>query len=240
MENNIISGGRNLITGDTHGQISRIYMIVKFLQENDVLWIAGDFGYLFRNDKDENVFLDDVQVFLENKNAYIVFCDGNHENHAELNKLPVEQWCGGRVHKLRERIIHVLRGEILNVHGKSFFCFGGAYSIDRAMRKIDVSYWEEELPTDEDFSNGNRNLEKVGFEVDYIITHTCPLGTVGYMQGSHGIVEELPLQNYLEWVREKVSYRQWYFGHWHEDKQLWQGQRAIYFDIVDMENNEVL
>lgn len=147
MESNVITGRRNLITGDTHGEISRMYFITKFLQEKDVLWIAGDFGYLFRNDRDEQILLNDIESFLEQKNAYIVFCDGNHENHTELNKLPVEQWCGGKVHKLRQRIIHVLRGEILNVHRKNFFCFGGAYSIDRAMRKLNVSYWKEELPT---------------------------------------------------------------------------------------------
>lgn len=99
---------------------------------------------------------------------------------------------------------------------------------------------ERRTPDDEDFCNGNRNLEKVGFDVDYIITHTCPLGTVSYMIGSHGIIQEFPLQNYLEWVRENVSYTNWYFGHWHEDRQLWRGQRAVYFDIVDVENNLVL
>jgi predicted phosphodiesterase len=238
MDKEVNQTGRLLVTGDTHGEQARLAYIARYMQKGDILFEAGDFGYLFCNDKDEAEFLNDVQNFLENKQAYIVFVDGNHEAHAALNALLVEEWCGARVHKLRERIIHVLRGEILHIRGRKIFCFGGAFSIDRAYRELNKSYWLEELPTDSDYENGNKNLESCGFQVDYILTHTCPLSTVFSLNGRHNSKEELPLQNYLEWVREKVTYDTWYFGHWHTDERLWKNQVALFYDVIDMESGK--
>ena len=38
--------------------------------------------------EDEHVFLDDVDRFLQKINGYVIFADGNHENHRALNKFP--------------------------------------------------------------------------------------------------------------------------------------------------------
>lgn len=138
---------RLLITGDTHGdQISLTYMLKK-LRRGDILFVAGDFGYYFQLNRSEEAF---------------------------LNDLPVTEWCGARVHEVRPNIIHVLRGEVLKIKGIKIFCFGGAFSIDRALCVLNETYWEEELPTDKDYINANKNLQANGDEVDYIITHTCP------------------------------------------------------------------
>jgi predicted phosphodiesterase len=229
---------RLLITGDTHGEQNRMLFLVNKLEEGDVLFVAGDFGYSFLLDYYEKAFLNDMEKYLEERNCYIVYVDGNHENHKALNELPVSEWCGAKVHKLRKRVIHVLRGEILTLKNKSVFCFGGAFSIDRAFRRLNYSYWKEELPTDIDYANGNHNLEKQDYKVDYIITHTCPAASVYSLNGRHSAPEEMPLQNYLEWVRETVDYSHWWFGHWHQDKDLWKHQTAIYFDLINMETGE--
>ena len=126
--------GRLLITGDLHGDTAALTMITRQLREGDALFVAGDFGFVFWDNKDEHVFLDDVDRFLQKINGYVIFADGNHENHRALNKFPVEQWNNARVHMIRSRIIHVLRGEVLCLKKKRIFCFGGAFSIDRARR----------------------------------------------------------------------------------------------------------
>ena len=33
----------------------------------------------------------------------------------------------------------------------------------------------KKLPTDSDYANSNKNLEAEDYEVDYAITHTCPI-----------------------------------------------------------------
>ena len=47
----------------------------------------------------------------------------------------------------------------------------------------------KKLPTDSDYANSNKNLEAEDYEVDYAITHTCPLyrvKTLGYYPRSQG------------------------------------------------------
>lgn len=234
----IRKSGRLLVTGDTHGDQARWIYIERWLQNGDILFQLGDFGYLFESNGNEELFLNDIQDSLEAKDAYFVFVDGNHENHAVLNSLPVETWYGARVHRLRSRIIHLLRGEVLNIRGKKIFGFGGAFSIDRAYRKLNRSYWYEELPGDDDYKNANENLERYGFQVDYILTHTCPLSTAYLLNGTHNATEEIPLQNYLEYVRERTKYSEWFFGHWHIDRRLLRKQSAVFYDIIDMETGK--
>lgn len=239
---NETSFGRLLVTGDLHGDIGALTIISRKMLAGDVLFVAGDFGFIFLDTNNERCFLDDVDHFLKRKNAWIIFVDGNHENHRALNAFPVEEWMGARVHRIRSRVIHVLRGEILEIKGQKIFCFGGAFSIDRAYRELNKTYWEEEIPTDEDYKNGNAHLEKCGYQVDFALSHTCPLNMIPYLGERHSAPEEVQLQNYLQWVHDNaVSYlKGWYFGHWHQDQNLPGKCRVIYLDVVDMETGEVV
>ena len=59
-----------------------------------------------------------------------LFVDGKHENFTRLYNYPVEEWYGGKVHKIRDSVLHLMRGEICNIDNKNFFTFGGAKSHD--------------------------------------------------------------------------------------------------------------
>ena len=88
-----------------------------------------------------------------------------------------------------------MRGEIYEIDNKKIFAFGGAscHDIpdgildDDNLEKIDeydkrhagyrirgYNWWDLELPTEEEMQNGIKNLEKVNYKVDYIISHCCP------------------------------------------------------------------
>ena len=41
--------GRLLVTGDLHGDTAALVMIAKKMLEGDVLFVAGDFGFIFRD-----------------------------------------------------------------------------------------------------------------------------------------------------------------------------------------------
>ena len=120
------------ITGDIHGDPSR-FSIDEFPTQNemtkeDYVIICGDFGMLWslNENKKENERLD----WLNNRNFTTLFVDGNHENFDRLNSYPVKEWHGGKVHFIRNSIIHLMRGEIYDINGSSFFAFGGARSHD--------------------------------------------------------------------------------------------------------------
>ena len=84
------------ITGDTHGEQSRFYdrrlLPDGVLTENDYLIVCGDFGYVFRNDTTERLFLDDLQQLPYT----VLFVDGNHENFNALYEFPTVEWHGGK------------------------------------------------------------------------------------------------------------------------------------------------
>lgn len=104
----------------------------------------------------------------------ILFIDGNHENFESLNSYPVEVWIGGKVHRISDSIIHLMRGQVFMIESKSFFTFGGALSFDKARRIEEKSWWKEEMPTPEDYKEALINSATANYDVDYIVSHDCP------------------------------------------------------------------
>lgn len=53
-------------------------------------------------------------------------------------------------------------------------------------------------------------------------------------------IHEKPLNNFLEYIRETVEYRHWYFGHLHQDEDLFRHQTVLWFQLRDMLTNEII
>ncbi len=100
------------VTGDIHSKPNRfsadIFYEQKEMTKEDYLIILGDFGLVLESDSEsrtEKYWLD----WLEKKPFTTLFVDGNHENFDRLDAYPVEEWNGGKVHKLRPSVIHLMR-----------------------------------------------------------------------------------------------------------------------------------
>ena len=79
------------ITGDTHGEQARLlYPAAGELKPEDALIVCGDFGFLFRDDAEENDFLDR----LEQMPGTYCFVDGNHEDFNAIFRYPETEWNG--------------------------------------------------------------------------------------------------------------------------------------------------
>lgn len=231
------------ITGDTHGnQIKWVEQIAPVLSPGDTLLVCGDFGVGFWDGPywSEETFFD----YLSGQAYTVLFIDGNHENFEKLNGYPVEIWCGGRVHRLRHNLIHLMRGEVYGLDGHSVFVMGGGYSMDKCLRTAGVSWWPEEMPSEEEYRNASANLEKVKHQVDYMITHTAPSESVYYLSTlrrlgiKNTVTEELPLTTFLDGLQRRVAYRHWYFGHFHADAALWRNQTAIFNSLWELESGK--
>ena len=218
------------ITGDTHGEQARFSPAAMPGEdkwgEDDILIICGDFGFLFANDARENAFLDK----LSEKPYTICFCDGNHENFPAIYAYPQEEWNGGRVHRIRKNIFHLMRGQVFLIEGKKIFTMGGAYSIDKYMRKDGLSWWKEELPTNGEYREATQNLRETENCVDYIITHTAPREMIRRM-GKYPDMHDAELTGFLEWIMYEVKFKKWVFGHWHTDEEFDDRFRALWFDV---------
>lgn len=222
------------VTGDTHGDRYRFSPSCmegeRGFGADDMVIVCGDFGYVLECNYGEKKWLD----ALSRKPYTVCFVDGNHENFPELFKYPEEEWCGGKVHRIRHNVIHLMRGQVYNIQGKSFFTMGGAYSVDRMHRRLGESYWNEELPSKEEYDEAIKNLTTSNMTVDYIITHNAPreiICKLGWYPDAH----EKELLEFLQWVMESVNYKKWYFGHWHTEKQVTEKIRAIYKAVARLD-----
>lgn len=234
------------ITGDTHIPIH----INKLMSDNfpegenltaeDFVIVAGDFGliwhYMGESDTEK-----EWKARLNESPWTTLFIDGNHENFARLNAYPVEEWHGGKVHKISDKIIHLMRGQIYDIAGKTIFTFGGGQSIDRgyaagtAETDRGIIWWEEELPTLDEMGEGRINLNLHGNSVDYIITHDLPekeLVCLGIKQ--HRFYRSCYLNTYLEDLRRDTEFRHWYSGHYHEDITVSPTQTILFNEIVEL------
>ncbi len=196
--------------------------------------ICGDFGFIFFDDERDRKKLD----ILETKPYTILFIDGNHENFNVLSSYPVEEWNGGKIHRIRKNIIHLMRGQCFTIEGKKYFTMGGAYSIDRGLRTKDISYWEAEIPCNDELKEASETINANDKKFDYIITHTAPreiIMRLGYYPDPH----DMEFTGYLEWIMYECGFRRWFFGHFHEDKKMFDGKfRALYYDIERIGDDE--
>ncbi len=224
------------ITGDTHGDLNRFrYMKTedgREPQQGDYLIICGDFGFLFRP-RGHHFFAQQEQNLrdFENLPYTVLFVDGNHENFDLIEEYPVENWCGGKVHRLAENVLHLMRGQVFTIEGSKLFTMGGAYSIDKYMREEGESWWARELPDQEEYAEAVKNLEAAGKQVDIIITHTAPREIVRRMRHEPDC-HDIELTGFLEWVMYETTFKKWYFGHWHTDGDVTDRVRAVYYDVV--------
>ena len=219
------------VTGDLHGHIDKSKLNTQFfpqqkdLTKDDYVIIAGDFGGIWDESRSENWLL----RWLEKKPFTTLFVDGNHENFDLLNSYPVTTWNGGKVHEIRPGIIHLMRGQVFQIEGMKFFTFGGADSVDKHYRKEGISWWPQERPTDEEFVEGMENLEKHNYSIDYVISHTAPLNVVEQLTACSTLLD--PATIMLSVFQEKISFKRWYFGHFHQDTTLG-NYTALYQEVV--------
>ena len=132
-----------------------------------------------------------------------------------------------------------MRGEIFDIDNKKYFTFGGAKSHDiqegilnldeeekiyeyrkrgAYFRIRDYSWWDLELPNEDEMKNGINNLERVNYKVDYIITHCCPTSVQAILSG--GTYKKDYLTDYLQKISEKCEFKKLFFGHYHHNKQI--------------------
>ena len=228
------------ITGDTHGNFlrfgSRYFPAARAMSRKDYVIVSGDFG-IWDESKESYYWLD----WLDRKPFTTLFIDGNHENFDLLSRYPVKQWQGGHVHRVREHILHLMRGQVFEIDGITFFTMGGGASHDigsgilepddpefhRNKRLLDnskaqyrvnhISWWREEMPDDSEYETAIRSLKKAGWKVDCILTHCAPDSIVSQLSRYYG---QDRLTGFLEMVKNKCTFDYWFFGHYHDNQVI--------------------
>jgi predicted phosphodiesterase len=225
------------ITGDTHIPIDITkfsmpnFVEQKQMTKNDYVIICGDFGGVWNNSHEEIYW----RKWLNDKNFTTLFVDGNHENFNLLNQYPVEYWSGGKIHKISDSIYHLLRGQVFDIDSHTFFTMGGAESVDRMRRTEGISWWAEEMPNQTEFNEGMTNLDKHNWKVNYVISHTCSIKIFEeYNNYTIGLYKlpPTPVEEYFDILEEKLDFKHWYFGHYHDNGDIDNRHTILYNQII--------
>ena len=216
--------GKILILGDCHGSLDNFDQLrADFVNEyeftkDDYVIVTGDFGFIWHQPNTYGHKFE--QVTLDAINEYpftTLFVDGNHENFGQLSSYPVVEWHGGRVHKIRDSVLHLMRGEVFNINDKKFFVFGGGLSVDKAYRTPYKTWWPEEEPSKVEYDNAVANLESINWQPDYIITHVMPNSYAKEFYGGRYHPGDRTSYMCNDFLLQCYGYKKWYCGHYHAD-----------------------
>lgn len=219
------------VTGDTHANIdigklsTKRFPQQKGLTKDDYLIICGDFGLVWDGSAREVWWQDWLSV----KKFTTLWVDGNHENFDILYEFPLIDKFGGKVREIAPSVFHLDRGQVLTIDEKKIFVMGGARSIDRDQRIEHISWWKQEMPSNEEMGRAICALEKYGWDVDYVVTHCAPRSVQTMLAAWY---ENDPMVSFLERVRADLKFKRWYFGHYHVDRQITEQFTALYNKVI--------
>ena len=85
------------------------------------------------------------------------------------------------------------------------------------------------MPSEEEMKKGISCLEQHNWETDFVITHCCPSSIQAYF--SLGLYQPDKLTDYFQVISEKLRFKRWYFGHYHQDKAVSDQFHMVYQNI---------
>lgn len=214
------------ITGDVHRDFQRIWEFAEktplVWSKEDVLIILGDAGI--------NYYLDDDDYSLKYELSMLPFTllciKGNHELHADqIDSYRELLWHGGIVYCEEEypNLLFAKDGEIYDFNGKKAIVIGGAYSVDKYARLRSGSAWfDTEQPSDTVKDYVERQLERAGWRVDYVLSHTAPKPyepTWAFIPGLNQALVDDSTEKWLSTIEQHLDFEQWFCGHYHVESQ---------------------
>lgn len=212
-------------TGDTHGRFERVEAFCERFQtkRDDVLIILGDAGINFSGgmrDRLKKGFLEELPITL--------FCiHGNHEQRpGTIDTYKEMVWHGGVMYYEEEypHLLFAKDGEVFDFDGKKTIVIGGAYSVDKEVRLMyGDGWWPDEQPSAEIRAEVERQLDKLGWKVDVVLSHTTPLKYEPievFLKGIDQSKVDKTTEIWLDGIEDRLDYGKWYSGHYHTEKKI--------------------
>jgi len=197
-----------IVVGDLHGDWGKLNALMS-KKHPEIVLQCGDFGWWPQMDIKPVLYGMQKEWKLRGVkpgDSLVYWCDGNHENHWDLEKFtePTEVYDG---------VNYMPRGTTLTLpDGRVVLFIGGADSVDKGYRTLGIDWYPEELIRDVDLDRALSHAR-----VDIVISHTCPaeFDIRGYSDDKIGDPSRVALSRVLERYKPAL----WYFGHWHVNKE---------------------
>lgn len=213
------------ITGDTHGDFSRIETFCSKMRTStdDALIILGDAGINYYGHIKDRARKEEIS-----KLPVTIFCiHGNHEQRPEKIKGYHEAiWNGGKVYIEDDfpNLIFAKDGEIYDIAGNKTIVIGGAYSVDKNYRiSRNWGWWPDEQPSDDIKAYVEKQLNRNNWKVDIVLSHTVPVKyepVEVFLPGLDQSNVDKSTEEWLGRIEEGLHYKKWYAGHYHTEKKI--------------------
>ncbi len=212
------------VTGDTHRDFSHVQAFYERFDttKDDILIVLGDAGINYFGGAKDHWF----KMQLE-KLPLTLFCiHGNHEQRPATLGYTETDWHGGIVYTEPEfpSLLFAKDGEIYELGGKMCIAIGGAYSVDKPYRIANNwGWWNDEQPDDEIKRRVEARLDAEGWEVDVVLSHTCPLKyepRETFIQGIDESGVDKSTEQWLDSIEDRLEYGRWLCGHFHINKVI--------------------
>jgi UDP-2,3-diacylglucosamine pyrophosphatase LpxH len=208
-----------IFIGDVHGEFYDLtHKLANHNIRSSTFIQVGDFGVGFKSNKENEIKqLGKLNDRLKADGNVMYVIRGNHDDPAYFD---------GQV--AYSNLIFLKDYSLLEIEDKKILLAGGAISIDRNSRKLNVNYWEnEEFALSESMLKAALKRVK---KLDIVVTHSAPsefepreLGKIvwEYCVYDSGLIHELKkergrhslLMNILAGLKLKPTH--WYYGHFH-------------------------
>ena len=146
------------ILGDVHGKWEELFSRINAAELSGCYLICvGDLGVGFKDSHSKEMrCLEIANEFFAKRDIQFLSIRGNHDNPVFFND-EIQEFS-------HLRLIRDYHVEFIN--DQKFLFVGGATSIDRKLRKLNISYWEDET-----------FILKPDFvvECDVLVTHSAPI-----------------------------------------------------------------
>lgn len=222
------------ITGDMHGDISQMRQVMQKIncKPNNTLIVLGDFGANYYFDKKDDIFKNAISEY--NINIFVI--RGNHDGNPSLieNIQKEEKYNNiGYIEQKYPNIFYAINGNIYNIEKSQFLVLGGAYSVDKFYRlSMGYKWFSDEQMTIPERENFLQNCPN---EVDNIITHTCPYTNIPkhlFLKTIDQSTVDNSMEYFLQEVKEKIKYKNWFFGHYHNNEQIEENMYMLYDGVI--------
>lgn len=239
------------ITGDTHGKnYQRICQMIEQYScspKNSSLIILGDAGFNFWLDKKEQKWKKRV-----NDLGYSIYCvRGNHEEHPKNLPNIQEIWDAeiqGWIYTQPDfpNLKYLIDGNTYYFNSHSAIVFGGAYSVDKYYRLMQATlnrtddwtgWFPDEQLTQQEMLDINNKV--INHHYDLVLSHTCPFDwrpTDLFLPGIDQSTVDNTMEIWMNDLKDKFSWNNWFWGHFHTNKDYYDGRYMLFENIYNLED----
>lgn len=249
------------ITGDKHGMASDLRVTLGCVpnpSEDDKLIICGDFGAEYGQAINGR-----LKKECKKFPGEIIILRGNHDNrywanHTNVDGIPHDGWHievsdfqksyeGKYLVQNKYPNIKYIQddGGIYNIDGYMFLMIPGAYSVDKYHRlSSGMNYEPREQLTKEEMKKLSYDCGLWYNEIDFVISHTAPMKLEPYLRYLFlDFFDQSTIDKTMEHWMDDIAWeieqdnkiKQWFFGHYHDDKVINQYYTMLYNTVIPIE-----